>query len=658
VNDDDDLEYEQIYELLSRPAWQDAGQISRRRFLQGAMVLGATAAVTSCVGSGGNDPSPVGSDEGILVVVLLGGGNDGLNTLAPVGDAAYRRLRPQLALGDDALPIGEGLALHPSLRTMKARYDQGKVAIVRGVGQTNSDLSHFSSMANWMSGTALPLRTTGWLGRWLDTVPDAVDGLRGVAIGRNVPLHMVGAKSQITALPSGGELFGADRSEAHNAALYDAISRFSSNSSGKPLSLGPWGEAVATAGWRAMARADEVAPLYSPDLPEGDLVKQLTLAARVVNANVGVRVITTSLGSFDNHSGQAGTHAALLAELDAGIDAFYGSLSPAFAKRTTLMTFSEFGRRPEQNASQGTDHGAASVMFLVGDHVRGGLHGTQTSLSDLDRRGDLKVNVDFRSVYQSVVSKWLNGDSKAVLQGEFPTIELFKQGPGDPLPPPGPWFPFATSKALVAQQYLDFMGRIGEQEGVDYWADLLERKVLDIQSVIVHFLASPEFGEAVAPAARIGQACTGAPVSFSATVQWAALVRAKTPLIDIVRMAVALPAFTTRYGALDNPAFVDKAHRDVLGRAPAAAWAAGWTAKLADGSATRADVMLDLSEGPENQMRAKGPVDVNMTYVGMLRREPEAEGFQYWVQKVREGNSVGDLARLFFQSDEYKKRFK
>jgi uncharacterized protein (DUF1501 family) len=654
---DDGLEYEEIYALLSRPTWQDAGQVSRRRFLQGAIALGATAAVTSCVGGGGNDPSPVGSNDGILVVVLLGGGNDGLNTLAPVGDAAYRRLRPQLGLGSGALPIGEGLALHPSLRTMKARYDQGKVAIVRGVGQTNSDLSHFSSMANWMAGTGLPVRTTGWLGRWLDTQPDSEDGLRGVAIGRTVPLHMVGMKSQITALPPNGELFGADRSEPWNATVYDTISRFSSNSSGKPLTLGTWGEAVATAGWRAMARADEVTSLFQPELPDGDLVRQLTLAARLVNANVGVRVITTQLGSFDHHSGQAGTHAMLLAELDAGIDAFYRSLYPSFSKRVTLMTFSEFGRRPEQNASQGTDHGAASVMFLVGDHVRGGLHGTQPSLTDLDKRGDLKVNVDFRSVYQSVVSTWLNGDAKAVLNGAFPAIELFEQGPGDPLPPPGPWHPFASSKALVAQQYLDFMGRIGEQEGVDYWAGLLDRKVLSIKAVVLSFLGSAEFGEAVSPAARIGQACTGAPVSFSATVQWAALVRAKTPLIDIVRLAVALPAFNARYGALDNPGFVDKAHRDVLGRAPTVSWAGGWTAKLADGSATRADVMLDLSESPENQLRAKAPVDVNMTYVGMLRREPEAEGFRYWVEKVRGGVSVGELIKLFFMSDEYEKRF-
>jgi uncharacterized protein (DUF1501 family) len=664
VNDDpelmnDDPEFEEVYAALSRPAWKDAAQLQRRHFLQGAAAIGAAAAVPGWMSRAAQALTPIGAEDGVLVVVMLGGGNDGLNTLAPVGDANYSRLRPQLGLAANAvLPIAPGVGLHPALRTVKARYDQGKVAIVRGVGQANSDLSHFSSMANWMAGTTSSSRATGWLGRWLDTLPDSADGLRGVAVGESVPLHMLGTRSQITALPVRGDLFGADRTQAWNGPVYDTISRFSSNSSGQPLTLGPWGEAVATGGWRAMAQAAQMTPFYQPALPEGDLVKQLTLAARLVNANVGVRVLTAHLSSFDTHSGQAYSHARLLAELDAGIDAFYAALSTTYSRRVALMTFSEFGRRPEQNASGGTDHGAAGTMFVIGDNVRGGLHGTQPSLTDLTSRGDLKVNVDFRSVYQSVLSGWLGADPRAVLGGEFPSVDLFRRGPGQTtVSTTSAWYPFATSKTLVAQQYLDFMGRPGEQGGIDYWAGLLDRKALTVQGVIESFLASPEFGSAISPVARIGLACTGAPTSFSTTVQWAALVRAGAPLTAIADQAVALPAFTARYGALSHTAFVDKAHRDVLGRAPSATWAGAWSSKLAGYSSTRAAVMLDLSECAENQVRARPSVDVAMTYVGMMRREPDAGGFDYWVGHVRAGISIGELIKLFFLSDEYKKRF-
>jgi uncharacterized protein (DUF1501 family) len=656
---DEEPEFEQVYASLSRPAWKDAAQLRRRHFLQGAAAIGAAAAVPGWMSRAAHALAPIGAEDGVLIVIMLGGGNDGLNTLVPVGDANYYRLRPQIGLAaSSVLPIGTGVGLHPALRTIKARFDQGKVAIVRGVGQANSDLSHFSSMANWMAGTTSTSRSTGWLGRWLDMLPDGADGLRGVTIGESVPLHMLGATSQVTALPTRGDLFGADRTEPWNASMFDTISRFSSNSSGEPLTLGPWGESVATGGWRAMGRAAEMAPYYQPALPEGDLVKQLTLAARLVNANVGVRVLTAHLSSFDTHSGQPYAHARLLAELDAGIDAFYAALSTTYSRRVALMTFSEFGRRPEQNASQGTDHGAAGTMFVIGDNVRGGLHGTQPSLTDLNSRGDLKVNVDFRSVYQSVLSSWLGADPARVLGGQFPTVDLFRRGPGQsPVPSTSAWYPFATAKTLVAQQYLDFMGRPGEQGGIDYWAGLLDRKVLTVQGVIESFLASPEFGQAVSPAARIGLACTGAPTSFSTTVQWGALVRAGSPLVDIAGLAVALPAFTTRYGALSHAAFVDKAHRDVLGRAPTATWAGAWSTKLAAGSSTRAAVMLDLSECAENVVRARPSVDVAMTYVGMMRREPDTGGFDYWVAHVRAGVSIGELIKLFFLSDEYKKRF-
>ena len=157
--------------------------------------------------------TPVGADEGILIVIHLGGGNDGLNTVVPIGDATYRTLRGGLAI-TNPLPLSTTFGLHPALTELKARFDAGKVAIVHGVGQsTVNDLSHFSSTASWMAGTAGTSRSSGWLGRWLDGVPESEDGLRAVTVGSSVPLHLVGQKSLVTALDLGGDLFGADRSE-------------------------------------------------------------------------------------------------------------------------------------------------------------------------------------------------------------------------------------------------------------------------------------------------------------------------------------------------------------------------------------------------------------------------------------------------------------
>jgi uncharacterized protein (DUF1501 family) len=237
-------------------------------------------------------------------------------------------------------------------------------------------------MGIWMnawSGGAQPGGPTGWIGRYLDGLPNAAaESLLGAVLGTSVPLHMVGAVSRASGLPrSISGAFGIDRSDSSDARMYDAISSFGSG----PTGLGQWGDMVAKVEHDTLDLSQRIQPAYKGTFPDDDLGQQLVLCARLINANLGIRVLSTAFGGFDTHSDQPGGHAQLLGQLDNAVGAFYAAISPTFRSRVTLMTFSEFGRRPEDNDTSGTDHGTASVQLLIGDRVAGGLHGAQPSTS-------------------------------------------------------------------------------------------------------------------------------------------------------------------------------------------------------------------------------------------------------------------------------------
>jgi uncharacterized protein (DUF1501 family) len=562
-----DLELDEIHRLLSVPADRQAGNVSRRRFLQGALAAGTLASSPVWFDRLAAAASPVGASEGILVVIHLGGGNDGLNTVVPIGDSAYRSLRGSLAIANP-LPLSSTVGLHPALAGLKARFDAGKVAVVQGVGQsTVSDLSHFSSTASWMAGTAGSSRMTGWLGRWLDGVPESELGLRCVTTGSSIPLHLVGQSSQVTGLDVGGDLFGADRSEPWMTSVYSGLSGFGSGPTGK----GVWADKLAAAEAASIRLAGDLQPVFTPELPDDSVASQLTLVARLINANLGIRVFNVSLGSFDTHENQAYRHQELLADLDAGIATFHATLAPTWAKRVSLMTFSEFGRRVQANASGGTDHGTASTLLVIGDNVKGGLFGQAPKLTALDSRGNLPVAVDYRSVYASVLSGWLGGDASGVLGASYPDLALFKAKPGGTATPPvttGPWVPFATPTALVRQQYLDFYGRVGDSGGVTYWSSKLTQGSLSVVQVIDSFLHSAEFGRSVAPVARLALACLGGTPAFDDLLGWAAALKSGGSLSSVAVGVCAKPAFTDRYGSLGHAAFVAQVFPVATGRAP------------------------------------------------------------------------------------------
>jgi uncharacterized protein (DUF1501 family) len=423
-----------------RELWQPAGGpngMSRRRFLQALGVgTGAALAAPSLISRLEAFGADSAAGDGILVLVMLDGGNDGLNTLVPFNDAKYRSLRPTLRIDppnsgtNGALGINDpNFGLHPLLPKLRNRYLANQVAFVRGVGYNPPDMSHFTSMGYWMQGwkDAPPTSyANGWVGRYLDTLPGAsTEALLGVCIGATVPLHMIGGEARGAGIPlSISGAFGINRSKPHDARMFDAFAAFGNQSTGK----GQWADLYGETARNTINVASRVQPAYASALPSGNLVQQLALTARLINLNLGTRVFHTQLGTFDTHGDQKSMHNGLLTELDNAIETFFTTLSPTQRPRVTLLTFSEFGRRPFENAN-GTDHGAAGLDIVIGEKVKGGLYGAQPSLTDLDQDDNLKANVDFRAVYAEVLASWLGADPVPVLGKDWPRLGLFSGAP-------------------------------------------------------------------------------------------------------------------------------------------------------------------------------------------------------------------------------------
>ena len=447
-----DIETAAALAHLTAPPDMSPSGVGRRRFLQtlglgvGGAVLGPQVLAGMVPGweDYAAEAAPIGPRDGILVVLLMGGGNDSLNMVVPTGDSAYYSQRGTLAIpAADALSIGAGVGLHPSLAFLKQRFDAGQLAVVRGVGYPNPDLSHFTSMAIWMQawGGAGLGPGTGWLGRWLDGMNSTPDPFRGLSIGSGVPLHFAGAQTRATAVGSSPG-FGVS-TDANDLRMFQVLKDLGAAST----TTGRWGDAIAANEKVLIDTSAAMAPSYTPTLPTGRLVQELTLAARLINADLGARVIGVSYGDFDSHAAQPAMHEARMAELNAGLQAFFATLSPTYTSRTTVMTFSEFGRRLERNGSNGTDHGTAASMFLIGENVKGGLHGTPPSLTTLSSGRQLVATSDFRQVFSSVLTRWLAADATAILGANHAPFDLFVRTPGQVVPPPPP--PVVTPPATL-----------------------------------------------------------------------------------------------------------------------------------------------------------------------------------------------------------------
>ncbi|MDQ6614077.1 MAG: DUF1501 domain-containing protein [Actinomycetota bacterium] len=433
--------------------------VSRRRFMAGA--AGAGAAGIAAVALSRNSwrrllsPQPptqtLTTGKGILVMVTLYGGNDGLNTVIPYQDSAYLQGRPTLGYKpDQVLPLADGLAFHPDLKGMKALWDSKQLAVVRGVGYPNPVLSHFRGMDIWQTASPDTPVATGVLGRWLDAT--GTDPMRAISVGNTLPRLVTGERSSGTAvtggsitLPGGSTLApvlasfdapGPDRSGlaalvAQSGAdllhvqhtLADLLpgSTVGAKRGAAPRATppGPTGSATGVAGGAgASKRAGKGAAAAG-------LAGELDVVAQLIKAGSPTRVYQVSMGGFDNHAQEKDIHARLMAELDAGVSGFTAALKghPA-GSQVVLMTYSEFGRRVAQNLSGGTDHGTAAPLFVVGQAVKGGqFYGAEPSLVDLDN-GNLKFTTDFRRVFATMLADVIGVDPKVALAGSYPTLKL------------------------------------------------------------------------------------------------------------------------------------------------------------------------------------------------------------------------------------------
>ncbi len=433
---------------------------SRRLFLQhGMALLAATPTIpmfldnTAMAFANAVASQDSGKDGKILVIVQLSGGNDGLNTVIPHGDDAYHRARPAIGkAAKDVLKIDGYVGLNPNLAPLKSLFDNGQMSIVQGVGYPNPNRSHFRSMDIWQTAEPDDERnTSGWLGRYFDSCcsgadpTNQMDPSSGVSIGEIQPLAMKGEKFSALSFerPDSFRYKGKNLDDfvdlnkplSDATPTRDAPREADAGRRGKPV-IAPVTEDeqlnfLSRTALDAQASSDRIlraTGAHKPGVsyPGGEFGNGLKTIAAMIRAEMPTRVYYVSLGGFDTHANQAGRHDQLMTQLAQGIGAFMEDLrAQKNDERVLLMTFSEFGRRVVQNASGGTDHGAAAPLMLFGSRLKQGLIGKHPSLTDLDA-GDLKYNVDFRSVYASILQNWLDTPSKPILGRQYQTFDLVR----------------------------------------------------------------------------------------------------------------------------------------------------------------------------------------------------------------------------------------
>lgn len=396
---------------------------TRREFLQvaGLSFVSLSASTSRLFARAAEESAAAAANDKVLVVIELTGGNDGLNTAVPFENDLYYKNRRALGLPKTALhKLTDSIALHPSLEPLASLYKEGRLAVVQGVGYPEPDRSHFRSMEIWHTASVDKLPpATGWLGRCVDRLPVKPGGdmLPGLAFTGSLPQA---CQSDKNVIPVVGELeafAGAEQPEQKEIALRRKLSTASGESKGAIAFLRSQSAAV----YRTVDKLKSAAEKYKStvEYPGNPLGNQLKRAAQILAGDLGVRVMYASQDGYDTHSNQLEQHAALLGDLSASLAAFDKDLRGlGLADRVAVCVFSEFGRRVDENASAGTDHGAASCLFIAGAKVRGGLYGEYPRLDKLGE-GDLIFNTDFRSVYATLLERWLGCPAANVLGGEF-----------------------------------------------------------------------------------------------------------------------------------------------------------------------------------------------------------------------------------------------
>lgn len=403
---------------------------SRRSFLKSAMAAPVAWGVGSTVPTFLRDAFAGGdarANDKILVVVQLTGGNDGLNTVVPFADDAYRKARPKLALAADAvLKLTDDLALHPALRGFATLWEQSRLAIVQGVGYPNPNRSHFESMDIWHTcRRKTDNRTDGWLGRSLERLTSAQNDPLALHLGpEKQPLALASQTVRSPSVRSFGQFrleAGAERKAIDEVVKADRpegddLLSFVQTSTAAALDLSERFGQLGSAAQRTR------------DYPQTDLGRKLASIAQLIAAGLSTRIYYVELDGFDTHSQQREAHASLLKQMGDAVEAFTDDMIQIEqGQRVLTLCFSEFGRRLAENASEGTDHGAAAPLFLAGSQVEPGLIGRHPSLTDLDE-GDVKHHTDFRQVYAAVLDRWLGVPAEPILGETFEPIKAIRAG--------------------------------------------------------------------------------------------------------------------------------------------------------------------------------------------------------------------------------------
>ncbi len=441
--------------------------LTRRQFLERSLKTSSLVALSGLVPAfvtATARAAKPGKDT-VLVVIEMTGGNDGLNTVIPFRDDLYQKARPTLRYAkDQVVKVNDDVGINPSMRSLEPLLQKGQLAVVQGVGYPNPDRSHFESMDIWQSADPRRKTLTGWLGRGMSLLEMKEGHIPGIYIGeQKLPLALQGASTGVPSIHpnnpydldlGGGPGVGRSRfpratfaievpkppaekkpEDPHKVARMKLIKELAE----LPKSDNGTLQFVQRSALQTYATIDRLREITQQSDQNfeffqqhnrrfSNLARDLSLVGRMIQAGFGTRLFYVQIDGFDTHANQRGMHEDLLTQVADAIAAFFDQLQKAGqAERVLVMTFSEFGRRIQENGSKGTDHGAASCLLVAGPGVKGGAVGKHPSLAkdDLDG-GDLKFHTDFRQVYATLLDGWLACDSERVLSAKFEPVALLK----------------------------------------------------------------------------------------------------------------------------------------------------------------------------------------------------------------------------------------
>jgi uncharacterized protein (DUF1501 family) len=420
-------------------------RLSRRAMIRDGMLVVSAGMIMPAIFSRGIASAQALTSDGVhsslatsdntLIVVQLAGGNDGLNTVVPYADATYRKVRPTIGVAENSvLHLNDRLGLHPNLAPLQNLWNQGHMAIVEGVGYPNQSLSHFQAMDIWQTLDLTGNGSQGWLGKLVAGMVDK-DGhpFQALNIGTQTAQALASISQPVPSLANVRSYrLAPDPAEGGSTSTTSRLQTLLKLYNTYPRSS-PYAALLDTTALDAQEgenQLQQAAGEYhaAVEYPQNSFATGLQVLAETIVQGLGLRVGYVTLGGFDTHANQKTTHDTLMKTLADGLSAFYNDLAQhGKADKVVVVTWSEFGRRVAENGSAGTDHGTAAPLFVLGNAVQQGIYGEPPDLNSLDPNGNLKYTVDFRSVYATLLDRWMGASSKDILGGTFGSQQFLPQ---------------------------------------------------------------------------------------------------------------------------------------------------------------------------------------------------------------------------------------